>query len=93
MSNLSWGTRRNLRPEANEKSLSVALKNAGAVKLERVSLGKKLDTTGASRTVLWAIRGQAMLRNQHPQKLVTIFWKQREDRIGNTDLFKLFGNA
>ncbi len=93
MSNLSWGTRRNLRPEANEKSLSVALKNAGAVKLERVSLGKKLDTTGASRTVLWAIRGQAMLRNQHPQKLVTIFWKQREDRIGNTDLSKLFGNS
>jgi len=46
MSRLPWEARRNLRPEANEKSISMALKKAGATKLDRVSLGKKLETTG-----------------------------------------------
>jgi hypothetical protein len=85
--------RRNLRPEANEKSISMALKKAGATKLDRVSLGKNLETTGASRTVLWAIRGQAMVRDLRPAKLVEIFWKQREERIDNRDVVELFGNT
>ena len=85
--------RRNLRPEANEKSISMALKKAGATKLDRVSLGKNLETTGASRTVLWAIRGQAMVRDLRPAKLVEIFWKQREERIDNRDVFEAFANT
>jgi len=64
----------------------VALKKAGALELDRVSLGKELDTTGTSRTVLWAIRGQAMLKDLRPAKLVEIFWKQRDERINNPDL-------
>ena len=93
MSRLPWEARRTLRPEANEKSISMALKKAGATKLERVSLGKKLETTGASRTVLWAIRGQPMVRDLRPEKLVEIFWKQREERIDNRDVVELFGNT
>jgi hypothetical protein len=93
MSSLPWEARRTLRPEANEKSISMALKKAGATKLDRVSLGKKLETTGASRTVLWAIRGQAMVSDLRPAKLVEIFWKQREERIDNRDVVELFGNT
>lgn len=93
MSRLPWEARRNLRPEANEKSISMALKKAGATKLERVSLGKKLETTGANRTVLWAIRGQAMVRDLRPEKLVEIFWKQRKERVDNRDVVELFGNT
>jgi Bifunctional DNA primase/polymerase, N-terminal/Family of unknown function (DUF5906) len=91
ISRLPWEARRNLRPEANEKSISMALKKAGAAKLDRVSLGKKLETTGASRTVLWAIRGQAMLRDLRPAKLVEIFWRQREERIDRPDFVELIG--
>ena len=86
LSRSPWEARRNLRPEMNEKSISMALKKAGALKLDRVSLGKELDTTGTSRTVLWAIRGQAMLKDLRPAKLVEIFWKQRDERINNPDL-------
>jgi hypothetical protein len=93
MSRQPWEVRRNLRPEANEKSISMALKKAGATKLERVSLGKKLETTGANRTVLWAIRGQPMVRDLRPEKLVEIFWKQRDERIDNRDVVELFGNS
>jgi hypothetical protein len=93
ISRMPWEARRNLRPEANEKSISMALKKAEATKLERVSLGKKLETTGASRTVLWAIRGQSMVRDLRSEKLIEIFWKQREERIDNRDVVELFGNT
>jgi hypothetical protein len=72
---------RNLRPTPTEKSIAIALKNAGALKLARVSLGKALDTTGASRTVLWAVRRQAMLKDLNNEKLAEMFWKQRAERI------------
>jgi hypothetical protein len=64
-----------------EKSIAIALKNAGARKLARVSLGKPLDATGASRAVLWAVRRQAMLKDLNNERLAELFWKQRAERI------------
>ena len=93
MNRLTWEARKALRPDANEKSISMALKKAGALKLDRVSLGKELDTTGASRTVLWAIRGQTMMKGLRPAKLVEIFWKQRDERINNPNLSEVLGSS
>jgi Family of unknown function (DUF5906)/Primase C terminal 2 (PriCT-2) len=72
---------RDLRPTPNGKNVSMALKKAGALQLSRVSLGKELETTGANRTVLWAIRAQPMLRDLNHEKLAELFWKQRSERV------------
>ena len=72
---------RHLRPTPTEKSLSMALKSAGAVKLDRVSLGRALETTGTNRTVLWGVRGQGILRELRHEKLVELFWRQRDERV------------
>jgi hypothetical protein len=72
---------RHLRPSPTEKSLTMALKSAGAAKLDRVSLGRVLETTGTNRTVLWAIRRQAMLCDLRHAKLVELFWRQRDERV------------
>ena len=72
---------RNLRPTPTEKSIAIALKNAGALKLARVSLGRVLETTGTNRTVLWGIRGQGILRDLRHEKLVDLFWRQRDERV------------
>jgi hypothetical protein len=78
---------RDLRPAPNEKSMAVALRKAGARKLERVSLGRELKSTGASRTVLWAIRRQSMYARMENKELVALFWKQRDQRCAADDPF------
>jgi hypothetical protein len=70
-----------LKPAPTEKSIGMALKSAGAVKLDRVSLGRVLETTGTNRTVLWGIRGQGILRDLCHEKLVDLFWRQRDERV------------
>ena len=72
---------RNLRPAPTEKSIGMALKSAGAVKLDRVSLGRVLETTGSHRTVLWGVRRQGILRDLRHEKLVELFWRQRDERV------------
>jgi hypothetical protein len=79
---LAFGTR-DLKPAPTDKSISMALKNAGAVKLGRFSLGKVLEATGSNRTVLWAVRRQAMLRKLSHEKLVELFWQQRAASRGS----------
>lgn len=73
---------RDLRPAPNDKSVATALRKAGAWRLDRVSLGKELPTTNASRTVLWALRRQTIYAKMEPRLLVTQFWKQRDAREG-----------
>ena len=72
---------RHLRPTPTEKSVSMALKSVGAVRLDRVSLGRPIETTGASRTVLWGVRGQGILRGLRHDQLVELFWHQRDERV------------
>lgn len=84
---------RNLRPAPTEKSIGMALKSAGAVKLDRVSLGHVLDTTGTQRTVLWAVRGQGIVRELRHEKLVELFWRQRDERIARPKFANLDDQA
>jgi hypothetical protein len=79
---------RDLRPVPNEKSMAVALRKVGARKLERVSLGRKLESTGANRTVLWAIRRQSMYAGMENKELVALFWKQRDQPFSFDDPFQ-----
>jgi len=69
---------RDLKPMPNTKSVATALRKAGALKVDRVSLGRALDGTGAGRTVLWAVRRQAMYAKLNNKELVARFWKQRD---------------
>ena len=69
---------RDLKPMPNTKSVATALRKAGARKVDRVSLGRALDGTGAGRTVLWAVRRQAMYAKLNNKELVARFWKQRD---------------
>jgi hypothetical protein len=71
----------------------MALKSAGAVKLDRVSLGHVLDTTGTQRTVLWAVRGQGIVRELRHEKLVELFWRQRDERIARPKFANLDDQA
>jgi hypothetical protein len=79
---------RDLRPVPNEKSMAVALRKAGARRLERVSLGRELESTGASRTVLWAIRRQSTYARMENKELVALFWKQRDQGCAADDPFQ-----
>jgi hypothetical protein len=68
--------------------MAVALRKAGARRLERVSLGRELESTGASRTVLWAIRRQSTYARMENKELVALFWKQRDQPFSFDDPFQ-----
>jgi hypothetical protein len=73
---------RDLKPTPTDKSISMALKNAGASKIGRFSLGKVLEATSSNRAVLWAVRRKKMLRELDREKLVELFWRERAERPG-----------
>jgi hypothetical protein len=79
---------RDLRPAPTDKSMATALRRAGAHKLDRVSLGKELETTRASRTVLWALRRHSMYARMENKELVALFWKERPRRDAGDDPFQ-----
>jgi len=56
----------------------MALTNAGALRLERFSLGKVLETTNSNRAFLWAVRRGEILRHLNRDKIVELFWQQLE---------------
>ena len=71
---------RDLKPTPNTKSVATALRKAGAHKLDRVSLGKVLESTEAERTVLWAVRRQAIYAKMNNRELVACFWEQHDQK-------------
>lgn len=66
------------RLKPSRQLLLAAMRSAGAVSLQRVSLGRKLDHIPSGRPVLFAVREHEYHARLSADKLAEAFWEQRD---------------
>lgn len=62
--------------------LAAVLRSLGAVAWSRVRLGRRLETSRSDRGGIWAVRRCEMYRPEETEKIVSLFWRQRDEAMG-----------